>query len=156
MARAVRECDTALAAAEEAADREELATELGGTHRQFAELLVRSAPEEAADAEEAGEAGDPAIRAAFEAALEELSRAVAVFATLGAAGLHHRTGAELAAGRLEADLGRPARAAARARGVLAAYEGAGERDETARARREEAAHLLEAAHKRAGEDAERG
>ncbi|MFH9088273.1 tetratricopeptide repeat protein [Streptomyces sp. NPDC017673] len=152
MTRAVRECETALAAAEEA-DREELATELGGTHRQFAELLVRSAPEESGEAEEAG---DPAVRAAFEAALEELTRAVAVFATLGAAGLHHRTGAELAAGRLEADLGRPARAAARARGVLAAYEGAGERDETSRARREEAAHLLEAAQERAGEDAERG
>ncbi|QJS09770.1 tetratricopeptide repeat protein [Streptomyces argyrophyllae] len=153
MSRAVRECETALAAAEEAADREELATELGGTHRQFAELLVRSAAGEDA---ESGEDADPAAGDAFEAALEQMTRAVAVFATLGAAGLHHRTGAELAAGRLEADLGRPARAAARARGVLAVYEGAAEGDDTARARREEAAQLLEAAQGLEGQDAERG
>ncbi|KOG58647.1 tetratricopeptide repeat protein [Streptomyces antibioticus] len=146
MTQAVRECETALAAAGEEADREELTAELGGTYRQFAELLIRSASEEA-------EAG--AIRAAFEAALEELTRAVAVFATLGAAGLHGRTGAELAAGRLEADLGRPARAAARARGVLAAYEGADDGDETVRARREEAARLLEAAREQEGKDTER-
>ncbi len=145
MTQAVRECETALA--EEEADREELTAELGGTYRQFAELLIRSASEEA-------EAG--AIRAAFEAALEELTRAVSVFATLGAAGLHGRTGAELAAGRLEADLGRPARAAARARAVLVAYEGADDGDETVRARREEAARLLEAAREQEGKDTERG
>lgn len=146
MTQAVRECETALAAAEEA-DREELTAELGGTYRQFAELLIHSASEET-------EAG--AIRAAFEAALEELTRAVAVFATLGAAGLHGRTGAQLAAGRLEADLGRPASAAARARGVLTAYEGADDGDETVRARREEAARLLEAAREQEGKDTERG
>ncbi|UFR02051.1 tetratricopeptide repeat protein [Streptomyces sp. Go40/10] len=143
MAEAIRECASALAAAE-GADREELAEELGGTHRQYAELLARSASEEAEDA---------AIRAAFEAALEQMSRAVAVFAGLGAAGLHSRTGAELGAGWLEADLGRPAGAAARARAVLAAYEGADDGDETVLARREEAAQMLEAA--RGGEDAER-
>ncbi|MEU7410554.1 tetratricopeptide repeat protein [Streptomyces sp. NPDC042638] len=135
MARAVRECERALTAADPA-DREQLSEELGGTHRQCAELLARSASEEAEDA---------AIRAAFEAALEQMTRAVAVFAALGAAGLHGRTGAELAAGWLEADLGRPARAASRARDVLAAYEGADEGDETIRARRTEAAQLLEAA-----------
>ncbi|MGV9933537.1 tetratricopeptide repeat protein [Streptomyces olivaceoviridis] len=155
MTQAVRECEAALAVAQEA-DREELATELGGTYRQFAELLARSVSEEAEEAEESEEAEDPAVRAAFEAALEQMTRAVAVFATLGAAGLHLRTGAELAAGRLEADLGRPARAAARARGVLAAYEGAGETDETVLALREEAAYLLEAAQEQAKEDAERG
>ncbi|MET8770608.1 tetratricopeptide repeat protein, partial [Streptomyces sp. NPDC004658] len=153
MAQAVRECETALAAAEAEADREELVAELGGTYRQFAELLARSASEETEDA---------AVRAASEAALERMTRAVAVFATLGAAGLHSRTGAELAAGRLEADLGRPARAAARARGVLAAYAGVDERDETARVLRAEAAQLLEAAREQLeaareqeGEDAER-
>ncbi|MFJ4583342.1 tetratricopeptide repeat protein [Streptomyces echinatus] len=135
MASAVRECETALAAADPA-DREQLSAELGGTHRQFAELLARSASEEAEDA---------AIRAAFEAALEQTTRAVAVFATLGGPGLHGRTGAELAAGWLEADLGRPARAAARARAVLAAYEGTGDGDETVHARRAEATQLLEAA-----------
>ncbi|MEU1007360.1 tetratricopeptide repeat protein [Streptomyces sp. NPDC005890] len=144
MAEAVREGESALAAAQ-GADREELAAELGGTHRQFAELLARSASEEAEDA---------AIRAAFEAALEQMTRAVAVFAGLGAAGLHNRTGAELGAGWLEADLGRPARAAARARAVLAVYEGADDADETVRARREEAAQMLAAA--REGTETEQG
>ncbi|WP_030346517.1 hypothetical protein [Streptomyces sp. NRRL S-1022] len=134
MAEAVREGEAALAAAR-GADREEPAAELGGTHRQFAELLARSASEEAEDA---------AIRAAFEAALEQMTRAVSVFAGLGAAGLHGRTGAELGAGWLEADLGRPARAAAHARAVLAAYEGADDTDETVRTRREEATQMLEA------------
>ncbi|GGR98297.1 MULTISPECIES: tetratricopeptide repeat protein [Streptomyces] len=135
MTEAVRECETALAAAR-GADRTELATELGGTYRQFAELLARSASEEAEDA---------AIRAAFEAALEQMTRAVAVFTTLGAAGLHGRTGAELGAGWLEADLGRPERAEARARAVLAVYEGADDGDETVSARRAEAAQMLQAA-----------
>ncbi|MFI9243203.1 tetratricopeptide repeat protein [Streptomyces sp. NPDC053086] len=145
MASAVRECETAMAAADPV-DREQLSAELGGTYRQFAELLARSAPEEAEDT---------AIRAAFAAALEQMTRAVAVFAALGAAGLHDRTGAELAAGWLEADLSRPARAASRARDVLAAYEdaadgeGEGEGDETVRARRAEAAQLLEAAQEAA-------
>ena len=58
-------------------------------------------------------------------------------------GLHSRTGAELAAGWLEADLNRPADAAARARAVLDAYEGADPADETVRARRAEARQLLE-------------
>ncbi|MFH9404850.1 tetratricopeptide repeat protein [Streptomyces sp. NPDC017638] len=134
MAQAVRECETALAAAP-GPDRAELAEELGDTHRQFAELLARSASEEAEDA---------AIRAAFEAALGQMSRAAAVFTTLGEAGLHGRTGAELGAGWLEADLGRPRRAQARARAVLAVYAGADEADETVRARREEAAQMLQA------------
>ncbi|MFF8729695.1 tetratricopeptide repeat protein [Streptomyces sp. NPDC015171] len=150
MAEALRECERALAAADPA-DREQAADELGGTHRQFAELLARSASEEAEDA---------AIRAVFEAALEQMTRAVAVFAALGAAGLHSRTGAELAAGWLEADLYRPVPAAARARAVLAAYadadgaDGADGDAETVRARRAEAAQLLEAA--REARDAEGG
>ncbi|MDN3264418.1 tetratricopeptide repeat protein [Streptomyces sp. CSDS2] len=144
MTEAVRECGTALAAAR-GADRTELATELGGTYRQFAELLARSASEEAEDA---------AIRAAFEAALEQMNRAVAVFTTLGTAGLHGRTGAELGAGWLEADLGRPERAEARARAVLAVYEGADDGDETVRERRAEAAQMLQAA--REGQEGQEG
>ncbi|MYS12907.1 hypothetical protein GTW73_02945, partial [Streptomyces sp. SID4982] len=46
---------------------------------------------------------------------------------------------------LESDLGRTAGATARARAVLAAYEGADDTDDTVRARREAAARLLEAA-----------
>ncbi|MEV6114218.1 tetratricopeptide repeat protein [Streptomyces sp. NPDC052109] len=133
MARAVRECEEALDAVAGPVVREQLTDELAHTHRQFGDLLVRSAAEEAEDA---------AIRGAFEAALVQMDRAAVLFGTLGAAGLHDRTGAELAAGRLAADLGRPAEAAARARAVLAAYEGDDGADETVRARRAEAARML--------------
>ncbi|MGW3205548.1 tetratricopeptide repeat protein [Streptomyces sp. NPDC001135] len=134
MAEAVRECERALEAAGDPVSREQLTAELAATHRQFGDLLARSASEEAADG---------TIRAAFEAALVQMERAASLFGTLGADGLHSRTGAELAAGWLEADLGRPAEAAARARAVLAAYRDADAGDETVRARRAEAAQLLD-------------
>ncbi|MGW2963608.1 tetratricopeptide repeat protein [Streptomyces sp. NPDC001220] len=137
MAAAVAECEAALAGLPTPADpaaRERLTGELGHTHRQFGDLLARSVPEDAEDA---------AIQDAFEAALAEMTAAIAVFAELGEDGLHSRTGAELAAGWLEADLSRPADAAARARAVLDAYEGADPDDETVRARRAEARQLLE-------------
>ncbi|MFF7357937.1 tetratricopeptide repeat protein [Streptomyces filipinensis] len=133
MAEAVRECERALEAAADPASRDQLTEELAATHRQFGDLLVRSATEQA---------DDGVVRALCEAALVQLERAAELFATRGADGLHSRTGAELAAGRLEADLGRPADAAARARAVLAAYEHAGEEDPTVRARRAEAAEVL--------------
>ena len=135
MAGAVRECEAALGADgtdEEA--RQRLVAELGHTHRQFGDLLARSAAEDA---------DDDSIRAALEDALAQVAEAIAVFAALGDDALHSRTGAELAAGWLEADLGRPARAAARARAVLAAYDGGGDEDETAQARRAEAEQLLQ-------------
>ncbi|OLZ66866.1 hypothetical protein AV521_26075 [Streptomyces sp. IMTB 2501] len=134
MAEAVRECERALEAAADPVAREQLGIELAHTHSQFGDLLARSVAEEAEDG---------VIRAAFEAALVQLERAAALFGTLGADGLHDRTGAELAAGWLAADLGRPAEAAARARSVLAAYEDTDDADETVRARRAEAAQLLE-------------
>ncbi|KOV66058.1 hypothetical protein [Streptomyces sp. MMG1121] len=137
MAEAVRGCEGALEAAADPVAREQLTAELGATHRQFGDLLARSATEEAEEAE------DAVIQAAFEAALVQMDRASALFGTLGADGLHSRTGAELAAGWLEADLGRPGEAAARARAVLAAYEDAGDEDGTVRARRVEAAQMLE-------------
>jgi tetratricopeptide (TPR) repeat protein len=137
MAQAVRTCEDALRAAADPSAREQLTAELGATHRQFGDLLARSATEDAEEAE------DGVIRAAFEAALVQMDRAVALFGSLGADGLHGRTGAELAAGWLEADLGRPAGAAARARAVLAAYEDAGDEDATVRERRAEAAQMLE-------------
>ncbi|MEV5875635.1 tetratricopeptide repeat protein [Streptomyces sp. NPDC052101] len=148
MAEAVRECERALEAAADPVARDQLAIELAHTHRQFADLLTRSATEEAERAEEAEgteraeKAEGGVVQAAFEAALVQLDRAAALFGALGADGLHDRTGAELAAGRLEADLGRPAQAAARARAVLAAYKDADDEDETVRARRAEAAQLL--------------
>ncbi|GHI04696.1 hypothetical protein AQI88_29290 [Streptomyces cellostaticus] len=142
MADAVRECERALEAAGDPVAREQLTAELGNTHRQFGDLLARSAAEEAEGAEEAE---DEVIQAAFEDALTQMDRAAALFGSLGAGGLHSRTGAELAAGWLEADLGRPAEAAARARGVLAAYEATDEPDETAEARRAEATQMLQLA-----------
>lgn len=150
MGDAVRECAQALESAGDAEARERLSAELGHTHRQYGDLLARSVPQDAAGAQDAQ---DAAVRAALEEALAQMTRAVAVFAPLGGDALHSRTGAELAAGWLEADLGRPADAAARARAVLAAYEGAydggaadaaGDADDAVRARRTEAEQLLDA------------
>ncbi|MEV6174405.1 tetratricopeptide repeat protein [Streptomyces sp. NPDC051954] len=138
MAGAVRECATALDTAADEESQQRLIAELGHTHRQFGDLLARSATEDAED---------DSIRATLEEALSQMLEAVAVFATAGHDALHARTGAELAAGWLEADLSRPAPAAARARAVLIAYAGAedgdGDGDETAQARRAEAQQLLE-------------
>lgn len=140
MADAVRECEEALGA--DAADeeaRQRLVAELGHTHRQFGDLLARSAAEDD---------DDDSIRAAMEDALSQVTEAIVVFAALGDDALHSRTGAELAAGWLEADLGRPDRAAARARAVLAAYQAyeayeESDADETVPARRAEARQLLD-------------
>ncbi|MFH8803775.1 tetratricopeptide repeat protein [Streptomyces sp. NPDC017936] len=147
MTGAVEECADALDAAEDEEARLRLVVELGHTHRQFGDLLARSAPEDA---------DDDSIRAALEEALGQMAEAVAVFVSLGDdAPVHARTGAELAAGWLETDLGRPARAAARARAVLRAYadgeadvEGG---DETVRARRAEAEQLLQAVEEQAAD-----
>ena len=135
MAGAVRECEAALDTAgtdEEA--RQRLVAELGHTHRQFGDLLARSATEDA---------DDDSIRAALEDALSQVTEAIAVFASLGDDALDSRTGAELAAGWLEADLARPSGAAARARAVLAAYDGADAEDETAQDRQAEAEQMLQ-------------
>ncbi|MET8974056.1 tetratricopeptide repeat protein [Streptomyces sp. NPDC004539] len=133
MTAAVTECADALDAADDEESRFRLVSELGHTHRQFGDLLARSAPEDG---------DDDAIRAALEEALAQISDAVAVFASLAEDALHARTSAELAAGWLEADLGRPLDAAARARGVLAAYRPGGD-DETVASRRTEAEQLLQ-------------
>ncbi|MGW3511029.1 tetratricopeptide repeat protein [Streptomyces sp. NPDC000994] len=131
MGAAVTECEAALDAVDDTAARQRLVVELGDTHRQFGELLADSAEDE----------GDGA---ASEEALSRLEQAIAAFALLGPAALHDRTGAELAAGRLAADLGRPAEATARARAVLAAYEDADEEDDRTPSRRTEAERLLRA------------
>ncbi|MGI5378471.1 tetratricopeptide repeat protein [Streptomyces sp. CA-251387] len=134
MASAVRECAAALDAAADEEARQRLTAELGHTHRQFGDLLARSAAEDAED---------ESIRAALEEALSQMTEAVTVFASLGDDALHSRTGAELAAGWLEADLSRPDRAAAHARAVLAVYDGADEGDEAAQERRAEAGQMLQ-------------
>ncbi|MFF4350817.1 tetratricopeptide repeat protein [Streptomyces sp. NPDC001530] len=111
--------------------RRRLVAELGHTYRQFGDLVARSVPD---DAEEAS------ARVAFEEALAHITQAISVFASLGDDALDARTGAELAAGWLEADLQRPAPACARARAVLSAY--AGVEGETAESRRAEAENML--------------
>ncbi|MFI7503084.1 tetratricopeptide repeat protein [Streptomyces sp. NPDC049687] len=139
MTSAVEECADALAVAEEEEERLRLVAELGHTHRQFGDLLARSASEDA---------DDDSIRDTLEEALAQVAEAVAVFVALDDDALHARTGAELAAGWLETDLGRPAQAAARARAVLRAYAEAAdedEEDETVRGRRVEAEQLLQVA-----------
>ncbi|GAB2875077.1 hypothetical protein GCM10027074_48570 [Streptomyces deserti] len=146
MADAVRECEAALETAAGEESRQRLVAELGHTHRQFGDLLARSAAE---TAEERGP-----DRPLFEEALSQVVRAVEVFASLGDAALHSRTGAELAAGWLAADLGRPAEAAARARAVLAAYEaydGADGGEEAVQARRAEAEQMLGLVAQEAGQ-----
>ncbi|MGQ4389131.1 tetratricopeptide repeat protein [Streptomyces sp. SAS_270] len=139
MSEAVHVCEAAVhslpaasGSSEDDEARDGLVAELGHTHQQFGDLVARSAPD---DAELA------VVRPLFEEALTHLTRAVAVFASLGDDFLDSRTGAELAAGRLEADLHRPAAASARARAVLSAYGTAA--DETAGARCAEAQRLLE-------------
>ncbi|GHH15987.1 tetratricopeptide repeat protein [Streptomyces lanatus] len=134
MESAVAECRAALHAADDEEARVRIVAELAHTHRQFSDLLARSAAEDAED---------DSIRGVLEEALSQVTQAVAVFAGLGDDALHGRTGAELAAGWLEADLSRPAEAAARARAVLAAYEGAEDDDETALERRAEAEQMLQ-------------
>ncbi|MBV1935125.1 tetratricopeptide repeat protein [Streptomyces sp. BV286] len=131
MSAAVRACEAAVP--EDDGARELLVTELAHTHRQFGDLVARSVP---------GDADDDAIRALFEEALGHIALAVSGFLSLGEDALHSRTGAELAAGRLEADLEHPGRAAARARAVLTAYAGHDDADETVAARRAEAERLL--------------
>ncbi|MGI5194590.1 tetratricopeptide repeat protein [Streptomyces sp. CA-288835] len=134
MAAAVQECEVAVP--EDDAARDHLTAELADTHRQFGDLIARSV---------AGDADDESIEAVFEESLAHITRAITGFASLGEAGLHSRTGAELAAAWLEADLGRPEAAAARARVVLAAYKEAdttADDDETVASRRAQAEELL--------------
>ncbi len=107
MGKAVRACEDAVPEDHEA--RVELVGELAQTHRQFGDLVARSVPEDA---------DDEAIRALFEEALAHVTLAVAGFLSLGGDALHSRTGAQLAAGWLEADLEHSDWAAARAREVL--------------------------------------
>ncbi|MFJ3234854.1 tetratricopeptide repeat protein [Streptomyces sp. NPDC086787] len=126
MAGAVEECAVA-ADCDDPAERQRMTAELGHTHRQFGELLARSAPEDAGAAEQA---------------LDQLARAAAVFGTLGDAALPDRTAALLVAGWLEEELGHRENATARAREVLNAYEDADASDETVRSRRAEAQRIL--------------
>ncbi|CAM5377698.1 tetratricopeptide repeat protein [Streptomyces fumanus] len=132
MAAAVEECEAALGTAADTASRARISAELGHSHQQFAELLARLPDGHAAPAE----------------ALSEAERASAAFAGAGPDAVADRAGAELTAGRLAAGLGRPDRAAAHARAVLALYadaEGTHGADETAAHHRAEAGRLLRSA-----------
>ncbi|WP_328553200.1 tetratricopeptide repeat protein [Streptomyces sp. NBC_00358] len=111
--------------------RRRAVAELGHSHCQFGDLVARSVPEGAEEA---------VMRVAFEEALGYIALAIPVFASLGDDLLGARTRAELAACRLEADLGRREAATARARGVLAAC--ARLDGEVAGARRADAEEML--------------
>lgn len=130
MAAALTECRAAPATAADAGARARLTGELGGTHRQFGDLLARAAGRDAQDT------------ALLEEALAQLDEAVAVFTRLGPEALHERADAELAAAWLETDLSRPTAAATRAHRVLAAYADAPEADGEPNPHREEAERLL--------------
>ncbi|MER8060303.1 MULTISPECIES: tetratricopeptide repeat protein [unclassified Streptomyces] len=121
MAEAVDVCERTRESAADSRARADLTRELAQTERQFGDLLAQ--------------AGGAGAAARFE-------RAITLFGSLGVAGLHDRTAAELTAAGLAAELGRPEEAAARAHAVLAAYENADETDETVRSRRAEATRVL--------------
>lgn len=118
--------DTWLAAAR-------LRAELADTYRQFAEILIRTAPQ-----------AEP--RDAYREALVLADRALGAVAPLGDAALDDRTAAHLLAAWLESALGRPAQARERTRAVTAAYDGVD--TPTAATRRAQAEAL--AAHLEAG------
>jgi tetratricopeptide (TPR) repeat protein len=144
MAEAAAVAEEALAAATAAGD--ELAAaqrraELAGTYRQTGELIVRSCPDEPGDEDEDGSA-----RAAYEEGLACAERAIATFDPGPA-----RSAAQLMAAWLEADLGRRSEAAARARAVIALYEG--QDDEIAGQRLAEARSVIEYATEPSGEQA---
>lgn len=132
MGDAVLGCEAALSDVVGEENRRRIVAELGETYRQLGDLLARSVAEDAELSE---------FRPVFEEALEFVGRAVSVYGSLGADFVDARGGAELAAGWLEADLGRGDAAGARARGVLSAV--AGRDDEVAVARRAEASRMLE-------------
>ncbi|MET8330697.1 tetratricopeptide repeat protein [Streptomyces sp. NPDC005181] len=134
MAAAVRECEAALAAAEPE-QMPGLWAELADTHRQTGELIA-DACEGKPDEDDEG-----CARTTYEEALGQVNRAVTGFTGAGPDFLGRRTAAELMAAWLEADLGRRDEARARARAVLAVYEGA-EADDMVRARRAEAESVL--------------
>ncbi|MFJ4987020.1 tetratricopeptide repeat protein [Streptomyces sp. NPDC088732] len=116
MQRAAAEGEAALEAATAAGDLAEahhLRTELAGTYRQSGELVVRACAHEPGDAEDDGSA-----RAAYEEGVAFAERAAETFGPGD-----DRSAAQLMAAWLEADLGLPGRAVARAREVLAGYAG---------------------------------
>ncbi|MFF7212605.1 tetratricopeptide repeat protein [Streptomyces sp. NPDC008238] len=137
MAEAAAVAEEALAAATAAGDgaaAAQLRAELAGTHRQTGELIVRACPGEPGE-----EDTDGSARAAYEEGLACAERAIALFGPGPA-----RSAAQLMAAWLEADLGRPAAAAERARAVIALYAGEdGSGDEVAAQRLAEARSVLE-------------
>ena len=136
MAAAERECEAALAAAEPG-QVPGLRAELADTHRQTGELIANACEGEP------DEDDDGSARSAYEEALAQVDRAVNGFTEAGPDFLDRRTAAELVAAWLEADLGRRDGARARARRVLAVYEGTGaEAGDTVHARRAEAESVL--------------
>lgn len=138
MAEAAAVAEEALTAARAAGDEAaaaHLRAELAGTYRQTGELIVRACPGEPGEDDTDGSA-----RAAYEEGLAWAERAITAFDPGPA-----RSAAQLMAAWLEADLGRRAAAAERARAVIALYAEPGEdgNDEAAAQRLAEARSVLE-------------
>ncbi|MFE1176190.1 tetratricopeptide repeat protein [Streptomyces sp. NPDC058773] len=141
MANAERLLTAAVADAADDDGRDALRAELAGTYRQIAELLVRGCEFEPDDAEDDGTA-----RRTYEDALGYAEKTIAVFTSLGEAGRHDRTAAQLMAAWLEADLGRSTAAETRARTVLHDYGDEAQpdgNDDLTERRRAEARAVLE-------------
>ncbi|GGW57964.1 tetratricopeptide repeat protein [Streptomyces xantholiticus] len=114
MAAAARECESALAATAGDGDEEapaRLRAELADTYRQTGDLIASSCEE----------SEGPRRRAAYEEALGFVLRAVTVFEEAGEQFTDLRTGAQLMAAWLHAELSDGSAARALACGVLAAY-----------------------------------
>ncbi|MFF3320987.1 tetratricopeptide repeat protein [Streptomyces sp. NPDC002889] len=119
MASAARECETALAASQDAQAAVRLRAELADTYRQTGELIANSCEGKPGDRD-----ADGSARTAYEEALSYVVRAVEGFAEAGESFTDLRTASDLMAAWLEADLGRADAAEARARSVLTRYESA--------------------------------
>lgn len=141
MAAAAAECESALGTAAEDVDADadadvdvaaRLRAELADTHRQTGDLIASSCEE----------SDGPRHRAAYEEAVGFVLRAVTCFEEAGDAFTDRRTGAQLMAAWLYAELSDADAAAALARAVLATYPAGPESGDAAAGRCAEAREVL--------------
>jgi tetratricopeptide (TPR) repeat protein len=139
MAAAARAAARALDVAADEESAAHLRSDLADTYRQTAEIVIRGCTTSPAE--------DPAAVPPYEEAMALADLAAQTLAPLGPQARDDRTAALLMAGWLDADLGRPSAAAARAREVTAAYADA--TGSLPDARRAEAASILDFTSKEA-------
>jgi tetratricopeptide (TPR) repeat protein len=144
MTDAVRVAEHALDSADpdDASTVDQLRIDLADTHRQTAEILIRSVDETPrSGAGHGGPEAPAAMTDAYEQALTLTDLAIATLTPIGPPARDDLTAATLMAAWLEADLGRPTAAATRARAVITTYAQAP--GPTADTRRAEAASILD-------------